>query len=116
MSAPFKHHPYKGRHLTIPELLAQPECLSEITAKHIRVRIYQGKSAEYSIITPLGNREILSEIEALKIQTSAHIARTKLKAIMAAPIRPETTYAFYAIGAVDARLKGSHVYSTNPLR
>ena len=111
MSAPRKAHPYKGRHLTVAELLAQPECLPELDAVNVRVRIWQGMPAELAITVPLRDRRQRNRAEELKIKTAAQVARDKLKAIMSAPVKPTSTSAYYAIGAIEARLQLAQITS-----
>jgi hypothetical protein len=99
--AALKTHTYKGRQLTRRQLKALPECLPEVTEKHISVRMALGWIAEKAITTHL--RKEAAVVAKMKVHTARARERKRVQAIMAVPTRPETTSAFYTLGALEAR-------------
>jgi hypothetical protein len=103
MSRKLKTHPYRGMRLTAAELKRLPECLSELTEDHIRVRLAQGMASEVAVTLPLKDRTQRSEAAALKILSAKNLEEARLIKIMAVPVKPASTSAYYAIGAIEAR-------------
>ena len=96
-----KTHNYKGLQLTSRELKSLTECLTEVTRKHLLVRLSLGWEAERAISTPLKRES--SFAESVRVFTAKARERKRLKAVMSVPIRPETTSAYYTLGALEAR-------------
>ena len=103
MSRTLKTHPFKGLRLTADGLKARPECLSELTPDHIRVRLSQGMAAERAITLPLKNRTQRDEAAALKIESAQNLERSRIARIMRRAVKETSTHAYYAIGASEAR-------------
>lgn len=103
MGRKLKIHIYRGMRLTVIQLKALPECLSELTPDHLRVRLASGMDAERAISTPLKNSGQREEAAALKILNAKNIETARLIKIMSARVKPTSTSSFYTLGAIEAR-------------
>lgn len=107
---PLRTHNYKGRQLTRRQLSDLLECLPEVTEKHISVRMALGWEAEKAITTPL--RKEATFVATMRIHTAKARERKRIQAIMAVPVRPKTTSAYYTLAALEARKKLDQITKT----
>ncbi len=91
-----KKYPYKGKMLQMAEILALPECTK--SRNNIRTHLLKGKTLEqiFAIETCPAKARVEAKEEAAKAKAEARAKeRERIKAIMAVPINPKATQAYY---------------------